>query len=341
LRSAKIRVQSIPFLLTIKYSMKQSTALVLTLLMGLFLTLGPIDDAEAKRFGGGRSFGGRSAYSNPYKRSVAPRKSLSQKRATAQNQRLRDKFSRRGGLMGMLGGLALGGLLGSLLFGGAFQGLNMMDFLVFGLIAFVLYKIFAAKKRAGAYPPTGDGYQPSDADFSDDGYRRSMDRTFEPEQKGGRTSPFKTDLLFDKGGRAPATDLAEQPLAPSEAPAGFDESGFLEGARAAYRRLQAAWDKGDLAEIRDLATDKVFAEIQEQLRGSDAGNRTEILKLDAELLEVRDTGTDWEATVLFDAILREEQDQRPAQVREVWHFVRPVNSIQPTWFLDGIQQLEE
>ena len=311
--------------------------------MGLFLTIGSIGDAQAKRVGGGRSFGGRSAFSNPYRRSFTPRQSLGQQRATAQNQRLRDKFSRRGGLMGMLGGLALGGLLGSLLFGGAFQGLNMMDFLVFGLIAFVLYKIFAGRKRTGAYSPMGEGYHSPDADFSDDGYRRSMDRTFEPEQSGGQASPFDTDLLFDKSkqNRGPTADLDEQPSAPIQAPRGFDEASFLTGAKAAYKQLQAAWDAADLTEIRGLATDKVFAEIQEQLRARESDNRTDILKLEAELLEVRDTGSNWEATVLFDAILREEQDQHPAQVREVWHFIRPVNSIQPKWFLDGIQQLEE
>ncbi len=244
----------------------------------------------------------------------------------------------------MLGGLALGGLLGSLLFGGAFQGLNMMDFLVFGLIAFVLYKIFAAKRRTGAYSPMGDGYHPPDADFSDDGYRRSMDRTFEPEQSGGQASPFDTDLLFDKSSKQnqePRTALDEQPSAPIQAPQGFDAASFLTGAKAAYKQLQVAWDTADLTEIRGLATDKVFAEIQQQLHARNGDNRTDILKLEAELLEVRDTGSDWEATVLFDAILREEQDQRPAQVREVWHFIRPVNSIQPKWFLDGIQQLEE
>ena len=312
--------------------------------MGLLLTIGAIDDAEAKRFGGGRSFGGRSVFSNPYKRSITPRKSLSQKRATAQNQQLRNKFSRRGGLMGLLGGLALGGLLGSLLFGGAFQGLNMMDFLVFGLIAFVLYKIFAAKRRTGAYSPTDEGYHPRDADFSNDGYRRSMDRSFEPEQSRDQANRFDTDLLFDKGGkrnRGSDTAIDEQPSAPVDGPQGFDEASFLEGAKAAYRRLQAAWDDADLAEIRGLTTDTVFAEIQEQLRARDTDNKTDILKLETELLEVRDTGTDREATVLFDAILREEQDQRPTQVREVWHFTRPLNSIQPKWFLDGIQQLEE
>jgi predicted lipid-binding transport protein (Tim44 family) len=63
--------------------------------------------------------------------------------------------------------------------------------------------------------------------------------------------------------------------------------------------------------------------------------------VEAEILEVRDVGSDREVTVLFDAVLRETQEARPAQVREVWHFIRSRNSRQPTWFLDGIQQLED
>jgi predicted lipid-binding transport protein (Tim44 family) len=39
--------------------------------------------------------------------------------------------------------------------------------------------------------------------------------------------------------------------------------------------------------------------------------------------------------------MREERDAKPGQVREVWHFTRSRSSRQPTWFLDGIQQLED
>jgi predicted lipid-binding transport protein (Tim44 family) len=85
----------------------------------------------------------------------------------------------------------------------------------------------------------------------------------------------------------------------------------------------------------------VFAELQDQMRQHVGENRTELLKVEAELLEVRDVGSDREASVLFDVILRESAEQRPTQVREVWHFVRSKFSKQPTWFLDGIQQVDD
>ena len=116
---------------------------------------------------------------------------------------------------------------------------------------------------------------------------------------------------------------------------------FLDGAKIAFANLQKAWDERDLAEIRGLTTDKVFAEIQDQLKASDTENRTEILKLEAELLEVREVGSELEAVVLFDTIMREDNDAQAGQVREVWHFIKPKVSIQPKWYLDGIQQLAD
>ena len=118
-------------------------------------------------------------------------------------------------------------------------------------------------------------------------------------------------------------------------------SPFLTGAKIAFTTLQKAWDYRDLAEIRGLSTDKVFAEIQEQLKTSATENHTDILKLDAELLEVREVGGELEAVVLFDTIMREDINAQTEQVREVWHFVKPKISIQPKWLLDGIQQLED
>ena len=131
--------------------MNKMTGIFATVLMSCLLILGSIPDAEAKRFGGARSFGGKSSYNSPFKRSTASKpaaRSASQQKAYNQNQTARQGMSRRGGLMGMLGGLALGGLLGSLFFGGAFENFNFMDILIFGGIASLLYKMFAAKAKA-------------------------------------------------------------------------------------------------------------------------------------------------------------------------------------------------
>ena len=309
--------------------MNRYTSIVAFFLIALSLSLGGMSDADAKRFGGGSSFGGRSSYSAPYKRSaIPPNRSVNQQQATAQNQAARQGMANRGGLMGMLGGLALGGLLGSLFFGGAFENFNFMDILVLGGIAFLLYKLFAAK--AGAAP------RPA--------YDRTANTYEESQPIQSNPAGFNTDVLFKKDNDQSVGQNFHQDANFNTAvavPEGFDQLAFLSGAKIAYTTLQKAWDDRDLSEIRVLSTDKVFAEIQEKLKASATENHTDILKLDAELLEVREIGSELEAVVLFDAIMREDINAETEQVREVWHFVKPKNSIQPKWLLDGIQQLED
>ena len=210
----------------------------------------------------------------------------------------------------MLGGLALGGLLGSMFFGGAFESFNFMDIMIFALVAYLVYRLFAARQRQtvnSAYGRTSHEDQTSYGAFRD--------------IPGG----IDTDILFKKGQQAVTI------------PAGFDQQAFLAGAERAFRHLQVCWDNRDLAAIRSLCTDKVFGEIQDQLRASPS-NKTEVLSLHAELLAVQEIGNMLETAVLFDAVIREDDVETNA-VKEVWHFIKPVNSQQTKWFLDGIQQV--
>ncbi len=296
--------------------------------------------------GGGKSFGSKPSYSMPYKRpnNANPLPPSQPSGAQQQNQSVRDSLARRGGLMGMLGGLALGGLLGAMLFGGAFEHINFLDILIFGLIAFMLYKMFIARKasRISGQTTASGSYDPLGGHADAEGDSPAYARRAEPDQSV-KQAGFNTDVLFNKDAKTmPVPELAtgrETGSVPS--PAGFDKATFLQGAKAAYALLQSAWDRGDLADIRGLTTDKVFAELQDQLRERKAENTTDLLKVEAELLQVKETGSELEASVLFDVIMRQEAAERPAQVREIWHFVRPKSSKQPTWFLDGIQQMED
>ena len=320
--------------------MKTRTGILFTVLLTLFLSFAALHDAEAKRFGGGGNFGGRSSYSAPYQRSAQPTRSANQQQAGNPSQAARPGWANRSGLMGMLGGLALGGLLGSMFMGGGFHGLNLMDMLVFGGIAFLLYRMFAARK-ASAPPPI---FGQSSGRTSHDSYQDTASG-YSPQTTQNRPNGFDTDILFNKN--KPNADVVEQNFQQDAdfnsaiIPAGFDTQGFLAGAKIAYKNLQKAWDERDLAEIRGLTTDKVFAEIQDQINALTEDNHTDVLKIEAELLEVREIGNDIEAVVLFDTVMREDRDAQAGQVREVWHFVKPSNPKQTKWLLDGIQQLAD
>ena len=318
--------------------MKKTSGILLGMMMTISLLLAGMGDADAARLGGGRSFGSKPSFSTPFSRSGGPNQASPAQpayqqqpsMARQQNQTARDAMGRRGGLMGMLGGLALGGLLGSLLFGGAFEGINFMDILLFGGIAFVLFKLFTMRSQntLGRPAPLAQSY--GQAPGTDAG--QAHQRRAEPAQRAG----FNTDLLFKRGGNGQAQVAQTRPTLPAD----FDAAAFLTGAKAAYAHLQKAWDQADLAALRGLCTDKVFGELREQLSQRTGENRTELLTVEVELLEVRDVGGDREATVLFEVVLKESPNQAPTQVNEVWHFTRSRASKQPTWFLDGIQQVE-
>jgi predicted lipid-binding transport protein (Tim44 family) len=323
--------------------------LMVSIVVTVMATVVIIEHADARRLGGGRSFGGKSTFSSPYKRFTPSRQTARPVTPAQQkNSQLRQSFANRGGLMGMLGGLALGGLLGALFFGGAFENINFLDILLFAGIAFLLYKFFAARRRSvmrQTKTASGRaGVGATQGGYDDTGHRSASATAKEtaPQHHG-----FDTDLLFkNKPGAGESAQGSDyRPTLAGERPAGFNEPEFMAGATRAYRQLQQAWDHGDLTRIRTLTTDAVYPEIERQLSERHGENRTEILKLNAELLEIQEVKGRWETAVLFDAQLRETDvtsgaSQRPHKVQEVWHFVRQADSGTPTWYLDGIQQME-
>lgn len=299
---------------------------IITVILAAGLSMTLLTEATAARMGSGKSFGSRPSYSAPYQRSQGSSQSSGGYQnpqgvtpAQARNQSLRDSMAQRGGFGRFLGGMALGGLLGAMFMGGGFEHINFLDILVFAGIAFLLMKFLMARRTAAAQSAGAAGHP--------DTHLR--------EATSG-SSGFDTDVFSRSGGAVPSA--AKSPVIPAD----FDSAAFLEGAKSAYQMMQNAWDRGDLADLRSLTTDKVFAELQDQIRArGNASNQTDLLKVECELLEVRDLGSEREASVLFDVMMREDASARPSQVREVWHFTRSRNSRQPTWYLDGIQQLED
>lgn len=307
---------------------------LVVVMAALTLNLGMMELAEAKRMGNGDSFGSKFSQSNSVKRDNTAQREQASPAATANtaqatNDARKQQLASKGGLMGLLGGLAIGGLLGALFFGGAFEGVNFMDILLLALVAFLIYKFVFAKRRAQPQmtPATAGGGQ-YDVNANTD--EQNQYRTTDRDTSGSTASAPAYSSV--SGGSAGLDDLRR------EIPKEFDSAAFLDGAKRCYARLQKAWDEGDLAEIRQFTTDHVFAEIQDQHRAKAQSSVTEILDLDAQLLNVSELGSKAEAMVLFEARLIEDGEE--TRVSEIWHFTKPSTSLQPTWYLDGIQQVE-
>jgi predicted lipid-binding transport protein (Tim44 family) len=124
------------------------------------------------------------------------------------------------------------------------------------------------------------------------------------------------------------------------APADFDVDGFLRQAKLNFVRLQAANDRGDMADISNFTSPELFAEIQMQYqeRGRTT-QQTDVVQLNADLLDVSDEGINTVASVRFHGQLRETPNAAPEQFNEVWHLLRPRDNSKG-WLVAGIQQAE-
>jgi len=281
-------------------------------MLALFcLFISGIDHAEAKRFGGGSSFG-----KSFNKRSIAPAPRMSQQKKASPRKQATTSPA-RGGMMGMLGGLALGGLLGAMFFGGAFEGINFFDIFIIGAIIFGFLWFMRRKTQEFTQQHAYAGQQ--------------------PEQQQA-TQPD----LFTSSESSPQS--SGQMLHPD-----IDEAHFIPAAKDIFMRMQAAWDKKDMQDIRTFCTpeiaDKIEADIQ--ALGKDQ-TRTEIGMLEASMIDSWIESDDEWVAISFHAMLKEETLNDTTQtiespnheMHETWIFRHTPNSNNPTWYLAGIQQAE-
>ncbi|MDZ7593689.1 MAG: Tim44-like domain-containing protein [Thiobacillus sp.] len=121
-------------------------------------------------------------------------------------------------------------------------------------------------------------------------------------------------------------------------PPGFDADAFAREAKLNFIRLQAAFDAANLDDLRAFTSPEVFAEISMQLaeRG-DAAQITDVMVLDAEVLEAVDEGNRHVVSVRFTGQVREAADQDVLPLDEIWHLTKPASG-QGGWVIAGIQQ---
>jgi len=170
--------------------MKQFIMLTVLAAFGLSM-LGLADDADARRFGGGSSFG-KQRMSAP-----APSRSVSQKQA-APSAQANQRGSARTGMMGILGGLAMGGLLGALFFGGGFEGINFLDIaLIGGALALLFFFLRRRSSNAATAQPSYAGGQPSSDDDALD-FATDDDENIDQSPREPAGTVLRPDINADK-----------------------------------------------------------------------------------------------------------------------------------------------
>jgi len=200
---------------------------------------------------------------------------------------------------GILGGLALGGLLGYFLGSAGGNLLGLLLIAGLGIGAVMAFRAFA-RRRAEMSPPV---------QFA--GMRESVPM---PMQQSGAGMPAASS---------------------TRVPAGFDASGFLRAAKLNFLKLQAAHDAGRVDEVREFTTDELFQELKKDFG---AQQQTDVVALDAELLELATEGREHWASVRFSGTITEGRGAAPEAFTEVWNLVKPADG-SSGWLLAGIQQM--
>jgi predicted lipid-binding transport protein (Tim44 family) len=153
---------------------------------------------------------------------------------------------------------------------------------------------------------------------------------------GGSNPPPQQPVAAPQFGATAATSA---PAAAVRVPEGFDSEGFLRIAKVNFVRLQAANDAKNMDDIRQFVAPEMFAEFQMEM--SERGNapqQTDVVTLNAELLEVVTEGNRHVASVHFSGMIREVVGAAAVPFNEVWNLAKPVSG-DKGWVIAGIQQL--
>lgn len=280
---------------------------LLSISIAAFLALGLVlHDAEAARLGGGRSMGTQRS-------TVTPNRSVQQtppsQAAPATPSAAPKPAGNRwlGPIAGLAAGLGLGWLIGHGGLGGMMGSLLLM-----ALVGFAVFFVIRLLMR----PKTEGNLQYAGA----------------PGQPAAAPPPTLAPGL----GAAPVFGARPQP----NIPAGFDTEGFLRQAKLNFVKLQAVHDSGNLEDLREFTSDEMFESVKQDLQQQGvSGQRTDVVTLDAELLEAVTEGSSHWASVRFSGMIRENPNAQPEPFEEIWNLAKPVSGA-TGWVLAGIQQVQ-
>lgn len=309
----------------------------LSVVLALVLAVGSLD-AQARRMGGGKSFGKQSSNVTQQRQAApaAPTQGATAPAASAAPAAAAPRRPWGAMLGGLAAGLGLAWLAQSLGLGEGFGQFLLLALLA--LVAMSLYSMFMRSRRPaqnrGAY-----AFQGADS-------VRTLD-SYLPENVGNDASarPFErhNQLGGQEGGSGAVIGSALS--APGwRVPEGFDAAGFVAAAKNNFILLQSAWDRADFATLRAMMTDGMLDEIRTQLnereqQAKGASNRTEVQVLDAQLLGIEELDSDYMASVEFSGMIREEPLSGPNPFREVWNMVKPKDGSRG-WLVAGVQALQ-
>lgn len=307
--------------------MKSFALMAAAIALGFTLVAG---DAEAaKRFGFGKSSGMQrqelSQPKTPNATPATPAQAPGAANAPARNQQAaapttpqaQPKRSWMGPLAGLAAGLGLAALASHFGFGEELASIMTMALIAFAVMALIG---FIMRRRAASQGQNVSGLQYAGAGAA------GTTPSAQPEFGGSRLAP------------EPAQAHTAQPAHSGRVPADFDAEGFARNAKVNFIRLQAANDSRNLEDVREYTTPEMFAEIKMGwMEQGASAQRTDVISLNAEVIDVTEEDKRYIVSVRFTGLLREGAEASPEPIDELWHLTKPRTGTSG-WLVAGVQQ---
>ena len=326
--------------------MKRTTILTLAAFAVLTLTLNGI--ADARRMGGGGNFGAQrsipaqkaapapaapagsaaSPSSPPPSQPIAPTSASAPKGPPAATPTPVPSGASRwlGPIAGIAAGLGLAALMSHLGLSEGFGTILLLGLVIFAGI-FVL-RMFLARRQTSGAPLQYSGATASG--------NSSAPSAFTPSAPSWRI-PSASELAGQPNS-ASATEALAVGVTRKTLPQGFDAAAFAKEAKRQYIQIQRSYDDADRAALSSVMTADMATEMARELDQRGLHHPTEIVTLDADVLDVSTEGDEYWISVRFTGQVKEDGEPLPHSIDEVWNLTKPVKG-GSGWLLAGISQV--
>ncbi|WP_117234442.1 Tim44 domain-containing protein [Vibrio maerlii] len=284
---------------------------------------------EAKKFGGGKSFG------KSFKTAPAPKQQQQNTNTLRQDGKTNTASSKKGLMGGLLGGLLAGGLLAAF-FGGAFEGIQFMDILIMGLIGFVLFKFLRGmlgakqgsmnqQRQQPAFGGTQSYQSQQNGRFQENGFQKDA------QFREANVHNFEQPQATGGFGAAGHSDV------PHNYPPGFDQAAFINGSREHYRIIQGAWNHNELHTIEEYVSPSLFEDLKSERAKLEGEQHTDVMFVDAEIVRADHDASKAQLSLQFSGRYRDAVEGVEEDIEDIWHLERDLTVPNAPWLIVGIQ----
>ena len=221
--------------------------------------------------------------------------------------------------------------------GGAFDGLQGLDFILFGLLALGGFFLFRKMRRksANVAGATSSDHQPQ----ASTDHLMGRQPAFEGGQQDSPTpgSAAVTPVAPSPELPAGGSGIVAGDDVPENLPGGFDQDAFLEGAREHYTTLQKAWNENNLSLIKEYMSPELLEQLKEERNKIKGKQSTEVLFVDAHIARADYTARVAQISIRYSGRCKDSVTNVEEEINDIWHLERDITNADAPWLIVGME----